>query len=299
MQNDNTKEIMQAFDAWTRGDRQMFIARIYYGDKNFGHGGCDILLYPESDIDRPAKAVAIEKAVSHLKETSSNITYPEWVTVLRADKEKYPELVKMIKENTVMHAEDLEGIAVEIFLNNEEALAPVDVRFPEYDEKNEELYRSMLLNAIHSLVEEISARTGIYGPFEIGMFPKGIIKNVLPFISSLAKIANGNTATDIGAVHTSALATGHLKKLYECLREIFRQLFMKEIAVNEDRKVFVPEKKKKFRVAIHWDVAYCLDVEAANEEEAVEIARIAGRKASSSDWEWLAEDNVSVKEKED
>ena len=52
--------------------------------------------------------------------------------------------------------------------------------------------------------------------------------------------------------------------------------------------------KRKFKVVVHWDVAYVETVEAENDDEALEEVRRKALEAPSGDWQWLQETDVNV-----
>ena len=54
-------------------------------------------------------------------------------------------------------------------------------------------------------------------------------------------------------------------------------------------------KKKKFHVAIHWDVAFVDDIEAESDAKAIEIAEARALEAPSSDYQWLEKTDVCVR----
>lgn len=53
--------------------------------------------------------------------------------------------------------------------------------------------------------------------------------------------------------------------------------------------------KKKFHVAIHWDVAFVDDIEAESDTKAIEIAEARALEAPSSDYQWLEKTDVCVR----
>ena len=63
---------------------------------------------------------------------------------------------------------------------------------------------------------------------------------------------------------------------------------------DESPDIEYQASKRKFKVVVHWDVAYVETVETENEDEALEVVRRKALEAPSGDWQWLQETDVDV-----
>ena len=305
MKKDNEQnEMVQNLKDWAEGKKELFVVRYYYGDAFCGHAGEDYILFKNPSRDYVLRDM--QKAVGSL-----NKVVPEFAKIYKADYKNFLGLAAATLEdcgnNTTGDIVQYMSSILEALLDHEEKLTPVAFFFfPEFNHPDEKIFRSSLIDIIHSLVEEVRSTIVAQGHYvSVDRVPLAVLPpEAQQFVAAI--LTDKTTCTVepvsgdflVNGISAGLLNTDALQGLYDAFLRTVVDIFHRNIRFDKggDSEKFVScdHPKRRYRVALHWDVAYCDIIEADSEEEAIEKIREAAKDAPSSDWQFLQESEVEA-----
>lgn len=283
---DKENNILEQLKSWAEGRTSLYLTVIENivsdKEKEYITGQETNLHFTKNTLGRGLinddffKKLFADFVVRTSHEDLEAFSFPEVFCVYRAEPLNFPNIVNAFvpiscgDHGNPMSDDEIKTLVTDVLLNKKELLVPIELQFPKFLKVK---YREQLLLALHSIVDKINAICGFKESFTFGYFPMEMVQPVSKIMSCMVKITNGLYSTDLGGVHASSLRTEDLDVIYGTLRNIYKKLFFKELVVVDGTNVCYP-KKKTYEVRVEKISNFNLIVDAINEQDALEKAKI-------------------------
>lgn len=305
---------------WMKGKAHLFVIVFAYNsgmDPAYGHREAHGLAGP----DLKAAQQAAENLLSRPWETIS----AEFCKIYQACPEDFGTLIADYNRQGFPKGPNADDLAAALLSREDhggrsrfDALRPVKVvsRIPDRDSMPEDLFRKELLYRIHGIVEDIGA--SVLRP-KGGEWKKHLQLDALPLeffqersiftgvlFRHFENEENKGACTAVNGIPTEGYNTQVVLDFLEGLDKVHKLVFAGNIrrdsvgmltlltpCADPDAavggKARVERPLRRYRVVLHYEVAYVAEVEATTQDEAIDLVREKAKKAPSEDFEWLQE----------
>ncbi len=308
---------------WMKGKAPLFVIVFTYNsemDPAYGHREAHGLAGP----DLKAAQQAAESLLSRPWETVS----AEFCKIYQACPDDFAPLIAEYNRQGFPEGPGADDLAAALLSREDvngrsrfDALRPVKVvsRIPDRDSMPEDLFRKELLYRIHGIVEDIGASVL---RSKGGGWKKLLMLDTLQFdfftgvlFRHFENEENKGACTAMNGIPTESYNTQVVLDFLQGLDKIHKLVFAGNIrrdsvgmltlltpcadpdaAVGGKAKVERP--LRRYRVVLHYEVAYVAEVEATTQDEAIDLVREKAKKAPSEDFEWLQETEAEASEKD-
>ena len=313
---------------WMKGKAPLFVIVFAYNsgmDPAYAHREAHGLAGP----DLKAAQQAAEGLLSRPWETVS----AEFCKIYQACPEDFAPLIAEYNRQGFPEGPGADDLAAALLSREDhngrsrfDALRPVKVvsRIPDRDSLPENLFRKELLYRIHGIVEDIGASVLTS---KGGGWKKLLMLDALPFeffreksiftgilFRHFENEENKGVCTAMNGIPVESSNTQVVLDFLEGLDKVHKLVFTGNIrrdsvgmltlltpCADPDAavggKARVERPLRRFRVVLHYEVAYVAEVEATTEDEAIDLVREKAKEAPSEDYEWLQETEAEASEK--
>lgn len=308
---------------WMKGKAPLFVIVFTYNsemDPAYGHREAHGLAGP----DLKAAQQAAESLLSRPWETVS----AEFCKIYQACPDDFAPLIAEYNRQGFPEGPGADDLAAALLSREDvngrsrfDALRPVKVvsRIPDRDSMPEDLFRKELLYRIHGIVEDIGASVL---RSKGGGWKKLLMLDTLPFdfftgvlFRHFENEENKGACTAMNGIPTESYNTQVVLDFLQGLDKIHKLVFAGNIrrdsvgmltlltpCADPDAavggKARVERPLRRYRVVLHYEVAYVAEVEATTQDEAIDLVREKAKKAPSEDFEWLQETEAEASEKD-
>lgn len=308
---------------WMKGKAPLFVIVFAYNsemDPAYGHREAHGLAGP----DLKAAQQAAESLLSRPWETVS----AEFCKIYQACPDDFAPLIAEYNRLDFPEGPGADDLAAALLSREDvngrsrfDALRPVKVvsRIPDRDSMPEDLFRKELLYRIHGIVEDIGASVL---RSKGGGWKKLLMIDTLPFdfftgvlFRHFENEENKGACTAMNGIPTESYNTQVVLDFLQGLDKIHKLVFAGNIrrdsvgmltlltpCADPDAavggKARVERPLRRYRVVLHYEVAYVAEVEATTQDEAIDLVREKAKEAPSEDFEWLQETEAKASEKD-
>lgn len=314
---------------WMKDKAPLFVIVFAYNsemDPAYSHREAHCIAGP----DLKAAQETAESLLRHSWETVS----AEFCKIYQACPEDFAPLIAEYNRQGFPEGPNADDLAAALLSREDhggrsrfDELRPVKVvsRIPDRDSMPEDLFRKELLYRIHGIVEDIGA--SVLRP-KGGGWKKLLLLDALPFEFFREKsiftgilfrhFENGEdkgSCTTLNGTPVDTSGTQDILDFLECLDKVHKLVFAGNIrrdsvgmltlrtpCADPDAavggKARVERPLRRYRVVLHYEVAYVAEVEATTQDEAIDLVREKAKEAPSEDFEWLQETEAEASGKD-